>query len=125
MTSRLPPAFAATEYSLSLGSDHTHDRAPDPHPRPDEPSCRPLSALTLRPAINYGRERHRFGINSTRGRCPRAPPLGPAPRTPVESTRGRCPRAPPLGPAPRTPVEFHTGALPPCTPAGARPQNPG
>jgi hypothetical protein len=31
------------------------------------PSCRPPSALTLRPAINYARERHRFGINSRAG----------------------------------------------------------
>jgi hypothetical protein len=27
----------------------------------------PPSALTLRPAINYARERHRFGINSRAG----------------------------------------------------------
>ena len=32
-----------------------------------EPRCRLLSALTLRPAINYARERHRFGINSRAG----------------------------------------------------------
>ena len=62
MTSRLPPAFAATEYSLldliTCATEHQiviHD--------PTNQAARP-SALTLRPAINYGRERHRFGMNS-------------------------------------------------------------
>lgn len=31
---------------------------------PTNQAAAPLSALTLRPGINYGRERHRFGMNS-------------------------------------------------------------
>src|SRR5215207_5507115 len=89
MTSRLPPAFAATEYSPSLGSDHTHDRAPDLYPRPNEPRCRPPARLLYgqgsTTAVNVTFSE---SIPHRTGALPRVPPLALCPRPRIDGHPG-------------------------------------